>query len=193
MVTVGLVSYRRPLFLAECIKSMYRNPGLPFELLIWSNDVKNEGSYALKKIFQKVKTKYFVVVEEDEIWFSSNWLKNLVEAFEQTPDVSLAGQEMGYKNEWGILASNTLADDVQDGGDISKYTGLIRFKKGKYTYWTNIRAGGGVMIFKTEVLRKLDPFEPGRNMNGGLYPMIIGYEKAKYPQGRVENINIYHA
>ena len=191
--TVGLVSYKRPLFLAECIRSMHRNPGMPFDLLLHSNDLNNEGSYALEKIFKQVKTKYFVVVEEDELWFQDNWLKNLVEAFEQKPDITEEGLKMGYKNEWGILASNTLGDTVNPPAKPEHYEGLIRFTKGNYTYWTNIHAGGGVMIFKTDVLRKLNPFGSDSCLNGGLYPIIRGYEKAKYPQGRVENIYIYHA
>lgn len=189
--TVALVYYKRPLFLAECVRSMYRKPGLPFELLIWSNDCDNKGSYALEDIFKKVKTKYFVVVEEDEIWFQDDWLKLLVEAFEQSPRVPEEAQQVGWKNEWGILASNTLRDDVNS--NTIPYKGMIRVKMGKFIYWYGIRAGGGVMIFKTETLKELYPFGKDKHLNGGLYPLTLGYEKAKYPQARVENIYIYHA
>ena len=190
-ITVGLVSYKRPLFLAECIKAMHRNPGLPFELLIWSNDVENRGSYALEEIFKKVKTKYFVVLEDDEIWFPDGWLKDLVEAFEQKPGVTKEGKKIGFKNEWGILATNMIDDDVNTSD--RPYKGLIRFNKGRFTYWTNIRAGGGAMIFKTKILRELNPWRKDRSLNGGLYPLLLAYEEAKYPQGIIENIKIYHA
>lgn len=190
-ITIGLVSYKRPLFLAECIKAMYRNPGKEFELLIWSNDIENKGSYALEDIFKKVRTKYFVVVEEDEIWFQDNWLKDLVKAFEQKPGITKEGKKMGFKNEWGILATNMIDDDVNTSE--RRYQGLIRFKQGKFSYLTNIRAGGGAMIFKTETLRKMNPFKKDRSLNGALYPLILAYEEAKYPQGIVENIKIYHA
>lgn len=185
--TIGLVAYRRPLFLAECIRAMHRKPGMDFETLIWSNDVNNEGSYALKYLFERCTTEYFVVIEEDELWFQDDWLKDLVEAFEQKPGITPAGRRMGIKNEWGILATNTFEDEID------KYRGLIRFSKGRFIYWANIRAGGGAMIFRTEVLRKLDPFEPTKNKNGGLYPLLLAYERAKYPQGRIENIKIFHA
>lgn len=193
-VTVGIVTYRRPKFLEECLKSMTHKPGRSFELLIWDNENDNIGSDAIRHLYKKAKGKYFVVIEEDIIWFADNWLDDLIKAFELKPPITQEGIKMGFKTRWGVIATNFLTDSVQTGGNPYAYNGMIRIKIGDWWYWTNIYAGGGSMIFRTKELQELDPIkEKSKQLNGGLYQVTQKYDQERFPQAVVENQYVYHA
>ncbi len=167
---------------------------MPFEFLHWNNDAHNIGSDALRYLLDDAQGKYFVITEDDMLWFEKNWLKKLVEAFELGPGLTQEGIALGFRDEWGMLATNTTKDSVNWDMRREDYPGLIEFKRGKYWFWGNIRAGGGPIIMRTDVLRALQPFpEKSYALNGALAHIQFAYERALYPSGRVRNIYCYHA
>lgn len=191
-VSLALVSYKRPKFTKECLKALKRKPGIKYELLHWKNDKKNLGSDALEVLLKKARGKYFVIIEEDMIWFQDNWLKELVEGFEKKPEITKEGLEMGYKNEWGMLATSCLIDDVNNGG-MWEVPGKICIDNAGTRYWTNIYAGGGPVIMKTETLRNIGDIWGKARLNGTLHRIQYLYEQAKYPMGILRDTYIYHA
>ena len=150
---------------------------------------------AMKLLLQKATGKYFVVIEEDMIWFQDDWLKNLVKAFEQSPNITKEGLEMGFKNEWGGLATRCLTDNVNNAGMWPEFfKGVIQYDINGIWYWANIHATGGAIIYKTELLQKLDAFNhKSKALNGILYRVLYLLEIYKYPTALLRDTYIYHA
>lgn len=190
-----MVSYKRPRLRDAAIRSLKRNPGVKFEFLHWKNDTKNLGMDALRFLLKKAKGKYFVVVEDDMIWFQDGWLKNLVEAFEQKPGVPPEGLAMGVKDEWGALATNCLVDDVNNGGmwpELRKdvYETTINGIR----YEANIYAGGGAIIYDTQRLKELGGiWDKSPKLNGTIHRLHYVYQWHQYPTAILRDTYIYHA
>lgn len=195
LVTVAMVSYKRPKLRNEAIKAIHRKPGLPFEFLHWKNDKQNLGMDALRFLFEKAQGKYFVVVEDDMIWFQDNWLKNLVEAFEQKPGVPPEGLKMGVKDEWGCLATNCLTDDVNNGGMWPELRdNMYEYEVNGITYQANIYAGGGAIIYNHDVLEGLGGiWDRSPHLNGTIHRLHYVYQWHQYPTAILRDTYIYHA
>lgn len=219
LITVIMVSYNRPLFLRESVSSLIENAGRSdFEFWLWDNgsnketveealklkekygfelllNHQNTGQQALGHLLRFAKGKYFVLTEDDMIWFQPNWLDNLVKAMETRPGITEAGQKMGFKDEWAVLATNVLVDEVNNGGMWKrKFKYMIEKEVDGITFWCNIRAGAGAMIFRTEDLRKqgvMTPYIP--KFHGGLDMIIEAYDQAKGVMGHIRDTYIYHA
>src|SRR3990167_4969331 len=121
--TIGMVSYNRPLFLKESVVSLFNKPGRDFEFILWDNNSneetkticrelqkkygfkyiehnKNVGQDCLKVMAEEMAHgKYFVMTEEDMIWFQDNWLDDLIKGFENPPGITEEGKKMGYKDQ----------------------------------------------------------------------------------------------
>lgn len=219
-ITIGMVSFNRPQFLKESIESLYHKPGRDdFEFILWDNDSneetkklckelqdkykfnlvlhnKNVGQDCLKYMVEKMaKGKYFIMTEEDMIWFQDNWLDNLIKGFEIPPDITDKGKELGYKNEWGILATNVLIDPVNNAGMWgTRLKGMIEKTVQDTVFWCNVRAGGGALIFRTEDLKEYKAFPASSNtVNGHMETVNRIYESLKYPTGHIRDTYIYHA
>lgn len=218
-ITIAMVSYNRPLFVSEAIKSLYRKPGRDdFEFLVWDNgsepetqevlvrlqkhfnfelllNKENIGQQALHELLENATGDYFVITEDDMIWFQDDWLKLLVEAFEQEAGVTDIGQNMGFKNEWGILATNVMVDRVNNGGMWEeRFRGMIEQEVHGVYYWTNIKAGAGAMIMRTKLVKLLDALPAGTRPFGNTIDFLINrFDRNKYPMAQLRDVYIYHA
>ena len=217
-IVITLLSYNRPLFLKESIPSLLRNTGRrDFVFIVFDNGSNKETRDVLLKLQKKYKfglflnkgnvgqqayqsllaldiikaSDYFILTEDDMLWFSPNWLTNLIKAFETKPDITKESQKRGYKNEWGALATNVLVDRVNNGGMWNKRFGdMIEYETNKIWFWANVRAGAGAIIFKTDILQKMMPADKSF---GAVSNLLEKYNDAKYPMGHIRDTYIYHA
>lgn len=150
---------------------------------------------ALRFLFKKAKGKYFVVVEDDMIWFQDNWLNNLVKAFQQKPGVPPEGLAMGVKDEWGALATNCLVDDVNNGGMWPEIRDeMYEYQINGITYQSNIYAGGGAIIYNADRLRSLGGiWDKSPKLNGTIHRLHYVYRWHQYPTAILKDTYIYHA
>jgi glycosyltransferase involved in cell wall biosynthesis len=217
-ITVMMVSYNRPLFLREAIPSLIENAGCDFELIIWDNgstletrqlalnlqsrygfelliNQTNIGQQAWGRILERARGKYFVLTEDDMIWFQPNWLKNLVMAFETKPGLTAESKAKGAQNEWGAMATNVLVDEVNNGGMwASRFKGMSELCIKGINLWAGIGAGAGAMIFDTELLKSFKIMTPNVPPFGKCLDWVINkYAQEKYPMAHVRDTYIYHA
>ena len=170
-ITVAMVSYRKPIMREETIKALYRNPGREFTFLEHNNDKRNIGSSALRLLFKKTKTTYFVVVEDDMLWFQDGWLEDLVK-----------GMEKG----WRLLSTNSMGDGCN--GLSHNYSNLEQVEiDGVWYVFTT--PGGGPFIFRTSD----GNFFPKKTKrpNQALYTLITAYKGL--PMGKIRDTYMYHA
>lgn len=215
-VTIGMTAFNRPELLREAIHAIYRNPGEEFELILYMNGPNdktvetvaelhkqykfqrmvsdNIGQQAIRKMIDRTQTKYFLMIEDDMIWFTDNWLKELVDAMEINPSPTPI---KGTKEEWGILTTNCLQDRVtngalwpvhfQDGEFIDKTYGDI-------DYIVTGFAAGGPILMRTEVAKELDAFTADCPLFEGEVDMALHrYRQAQYPMAHVKSVYTYHA
>lgn len=155
--SVVLLTYKRPHFLKECLKSLQLNAGISdYEILIWDNNKDNIGAGAMPKLLKKARGDFFVVTSDDVLWYSPNWLKILVEAFQQKPGIDTS---QGWIDEWGALGISGLQGKTTNSGMWpEKFTNKVEYRIGDIWYWGNVIPHIGAVIFKTSLLRDLDAF-----------------------------------
>ncbi|KKL93685.1 hypothetical protein LCGC14_1872190, partial [marine sediment metagenome] len=205
------------------IPSLLENLGIKdnYVLIVWDNGSNAETVKVLKDLQKKYKfglflnnknigqqaygslieldivkaSDYFIWLEDDMIWFSPNWLANLVKAFKTKPIITKAGKKMGAKEEWGVLATNVLVDRVNNGGMWRKrFERMIEHKIGGIHFWLNVRAGAGAIIFKTEKLQELkEILKYTTEFSGMLCNLLNKYNDEIYPMAHVRDTYIYHA
>ena len=156
-VSVVLLTYKRPHFLKECLKSLQLNAGISdYEILVWDNNKKNIGASAMPKLLKKAKGEFFVATSDDVLWYSPNWLRTLVEAFQQKPGIDT---EQGWIDEWGALGLNGLKDNVTNSGcwpDL--LVNKVEYKIKNTWFWGNVVPHTAALIFRTQLLRDLSAF-----------------------------------
>lgn len=194
-ITVVMISYKRSLFLAESVKAIYRDPGIDFDFILHDNSENNLGAGVLHDILPRVNSKYFVQVEDDMIWLSPKWLLNLVKGIEQKPDITQEGKDLGFKDEWGFIATNGLIDDVNNSGMWpDRFESMIEYKINDIWYWANMRPFGGASISHTKVLKELDVFpKKTKHLNKNHYHQVITIENSKYQMAYIRDTYVYHA
>lgn len=156
-ITIAILTFKREIFLKECLASLQKNAGREdYEILVWDNSKNNIGATAMRNLLKKARGDFFVSLGDDAIWFSTNWLRILVEAFEQRPHIDV---ETGFKDEWGALGCSGLVGPMNNSGMWpEKFANKVEYKVGNIWYWGNVVPHIGAVIFKTSVLRELDAF-----------------------------------
>lgn len=219
LITIAMVSYNRPAFLKETIDSLFKNPGIrDFEFVLWDNNCneetlkierelaikypikfirnsKNIGQIALAYILEEAKGEYFVMLEDDELWFQDGWLSEMLRGFENKMPLNEEGKKLKWKEEWGVISSNVLIDPVNNAGMWKeKLKNILKTDINGINYWLNVIAGGGILMFSTKVLKELDAFPrtakyPNDAMDT-VHKLILEH---KYPMAYLPDIYIYHA
>lgn len=216
-VTIGLVSFNRPELLKEAIAAIYRSPGESFDLIVWSNSTdeitrgierqlrdeygftviwgkENCGQQAIRKLLDMAETDYFLMTEDDMIWFSPGWLSNLVDAMENNPKPTPI---RGTKEEWGVMTTNCLQDKVTNGA-----LWPVHFSPGEFiaktyngvNYIVTAFAAGGPMLVRTKVALELDAFTDNCPLFEGEVDMALHrYRTAQYPMAHAKDVYVYHA
>jgi glycosyltransferase involved in cell wall biosynthesis len=177
-VTIGILSWNRPIFLAETIKALYRWPGMEFELIVYSNasdkecyevekklakkyhfrlirSKENIGFRAIPIMLKKAKGKYYVWYEDDFLWVERNWLKKLVTAFENSPTM-----QSPWHSEWGIIACTSIIDRLTSGAMwLSHFDGAKSLIINGISYIASQTACGSPFIFNKKLALQFDEFQ----------------------------------
>jgi len=213
-VTIGMLSYNRPLFLANSIPQIFEKAGYDFKFILWDNNCNDEtklvetalaekhgfevvmnseniGLQGLPNLVNLMDTDYYVLVEDDMIYFPENWLKDLVVAFETTPELEEGDSKKDA--EWGVLATMCYVDEVNNGGMWPERWGnAVEYKKDGIRYIGHVNAAGGAMIMRTDLAKKYITTEM-RFFTRGIESFIKRFEENGYLLAHVHDICIYHA
>jgi len=174
-VTIGLLSWNRPIFLTQAIKALYRWPGRKFELIVYSNasneecykvekrlsekygftlirGEKNIGFQAIPVILQRATGKYYVWYEDDFLWVEKNWLDKLVKAFENKP-----AMRPPWHSEWGIIACTSLIDRLTSGAMwLSHFDNAKSLTLNGISYLASETACGSPFMFDRKLVMSFD-------------------------------------
>lgn len=214
-ITVGMISYNRPLFLKQAIPALLKKPGREFVFVVWDNgsnaetqqvledlrkqhkfllirNNQNIGQQALSKLIGGAKG-YYVLTEDDMLWFEDDWLDSLVKGFENAPGITEEAKDKGWKDEWGMLATNSLVDSVTNGGMWwQRFRDMIEFEKNGIWYWAHVRAGAGAIIMDADLLNDkgvMADIPP----QGAVGRLLEFYLERNYMMGHIRDTYIYHA
>jgi glycosyltransferase involved in cell wall biosynthesis len=215
-VTIGMLSYNRPLFLATSIPQIFEKAGYDFKFILWDNasneetrlvemalaekygfevviNKENVGLQALHHLVNLMDSDYYVLVEDDMLYFPDNWLKDLVAAFETRPDVVDKKTKKKRKGEWGVIATTCFVDEVNNGGMWpSRWGRASHYEMDGIRYIGNVRAAGGAMIMKTRLAQKYTT-DKMHFFTAGVDRIIEKFAKDNYMLAHARDICIYHA